>query len=180
MTGEARSPATPRPWRMAKMMEGAEQMRPEGMTPEQGAKWDALMAERNQPSRDNNGSWIIVGGDPGTESYTRVAATAFKGTAKRGQAYCAPDPVGFANAELIVAAVNAYDPEALARPLRLIQELRAENARLREALALYLACPLCGALPSQRCMDYGALRLVVPAHPSRLAAADSAALAGTP
>jgi hypothetical protein len=126
------SKATPRPWRIAKMMEGAEQMRPEGMTAEQAAKWDALMAERNQPSRDNDGSWIIVAGRAGTESYTRAAAAAFKGTAKRGQTYCAPDPEGFANADLLVAAVNAYDPEAVAR-------LTAENERLRATVRRIVA-----------------------------------------
>lgn len=51
--------------------------------------------------RENDGSWIIT-----DENGERIAAVQFKGKAKRGQTWCAPDPEGQSNAKLIVQSVN--------------------------------------------------------------------------
>jgi hypothetical protein len=53
--------------------------------------------------RENNGDWIISDADG-----ERIASVAFKGKARRGETWNAPDPVGQATAELIVKAVNEY------------------------------------------------------------------------
>lgn len=53
--------------------------------------------------RENDGSWVIQG-----STGARVATVQFKGKAKRGERWNAPDPEGQANAELIVVAVNEY------------------------------------------------------------------------
>ena len=72
----------------------------------------------NCVGRDNDGAWIIVGSDG-----NRVAVASFKGTAKRGNAWNAPDPEGQANAQLIAAAPEMYEAletalEALHHTLR--------------------------------------------------------------
>jgi hypothetical protein len=53
--------------------------------------------------RENDGSWIIKDADG-----NGIITVRFRGTAKRGQAWNAPDPEGMATARLIVAAVNSY------------------------------------------------------------------------
>lgn len=53
--------------------------------------------------RTNDGSWAVGWkGDDGDGG--RIALVDFKGKAKRGEAYCAPDPEGQANARLIASA----------------------------------------------------------------------------
>lgn len=48
--------------------------------------------------RENSGDWIIGNGD------VRVGTATFKGRAKRGEGYNAPDPEGMANAKLFAAS----------------------------------------------------------------------------
>jgi hypothetical protein len=53
--------------------------------------------------RENNGSWTV------TDEYgSPVARICFRGKAKRGEAWNAPDPEGQANAGFIVKAVNNH------------------------------------------------------------------------
>ena len=54
--------------------------------------------------RDNNGDWII-----GDSEGNRFCVVAFQGTAKRGEKWNAPDPLGMERARLIVRAVNNFD-----------------------------------------------------------------------
>jgi len=71
----------------------------------------ALTGERLEEhegyARDNNGDWIVTFRNE--DDSGRIAAVSFKGTAKRGQAYGAPDPEGMANAHLIAAAPDMFE-----------------------------------------------------------------------
>ena len=72
---------------------------------EQSAKLTGKsLAEHEGFFRDNDGAWAIVGPDESG----RVAVATFKGKAKRGAAWNAPDPEGQANARLIAAAPELY------------------------------------------------------------------------
>jgi len=53
--------------------------------------------DHNKYMRENNGDWIIVKAD----GSGRIGTATFRGKAKRGQAWQAPDPEGLANARLI-------------------------------------------------------------------------------
>lgn len=66
------------------------------------------LAEHEGYYRDNNGDWIVTFADPDDEIGGRVAAVTFKGKAKRGETYRAPDPIGMARARLIAAAPELY------------------------------------------------------------------------
>lgn len=72
------------------------------------------LAEHEGYYRANNGNWIVVCRDPDGESGGPVCEVTFRGTAKRGQAYGAPDPVGMARARLIAAAPDLYKALAIA------------------------------------------------------------------
>jgi hypothetical protein len=65
--------------------------------------------------RDNDGSWAVTDAEG-----NQVARVTFKGKAKRGQGYCAPDPEGMANARLIAAAPDLL--EACRKALNLCDE----------------------------------------------------------
>lgn len=95
---------TPGPWRVAFNGDGEFMKAPEGLTAEQAARWDALVAERNKPLRDNDGSFRISS-DAGPIGTAVLRAS----DVKRTQRYNAEDPEGFANARLLAAA-----PELLA------------------------------------------------------------------
>lgn len=56
----------------------------------------------DEPMRENNGAHIVLSGQD--EDTRQVAVVTFRGNAKRGQTYSAPDPEGLANAKLIAAA----------------------------------------------------------------------------
>ncbi len=62
--------------------------------------------------RTNGGDWIVSRVDDDGETGGQICEVAFRGKAKRGEAYKAPDPEGMANAHLIAAAPELY--EALA------------------------------------------------------------------
>lgn len=67
------------------------------------------LAEHEGYYRDNNGDWIVGFSNEGADEDDmdiggRIAAVSFKGSAKRGQTWNAPDPEGQANARLIAAA----------------------------------------------------------------------------
>lgn len=90
------------------------------------------LAEHEGFFRTNGGDWS-VGTDEGP-----VAQAIFKGKAKRGQAWCAPDPEGQANARLIAAAPD------MAEMLKSELETQCCVCRLN---------PLVGApVPCQTCM----------------------------
>lgn len=55
--------------------------------------------------RENNGDWILMIGDGDSER--RFGTVSFQGKAKRGQAWCAPDPAGLAAARLICDLWNS-------------------------------------------------------------------------
>lgn len=97
MTGDAGTKWTPGPWKFEPM--GA-------YTDDAFMEFERLTGktkpEHEKYFRDNNGDWAI-GFDGG-----RVATATFRGTAKRGQGYNAPDPEGMANARLISAAPELY------------------------------------------------------------------------
>jgi hypothetical protein len=62
--------------------------------------------------RTNSGAWIVTANETDEDGYQvggPVAEVTFKGTAKRGEAYKAPDPVGQANARLIAAAPDMFE-----------------------------------------------------------------------
>lgn len=114
---------TPGPWQFERMDSAVEFA---------ALKGEAL-EEHEGYFRDNNGDWIVTWKDPDPEGYGgRIAAVSFKGSAKRGQAYGAPDPEGMANARLIATA-----PE-------LLSELAATALALDEAAALLFAKGLQG------------------------------------
>jgi hypothetical protein len=54
--------------------------------------------------RENNGDWIIC-----TEDGVGIIRVAFQGTAKRGEGYKSPDPVGQAMANRIIDLWNAAE-----------------------------------------------------------------------
>ena len=60
--------------------------------------------------RDNNGDWILMIGEG--DNKRRFGAVSFQGKAKRGQAYNAPDPEGFAAAQLVCRMWNDRATEA--------------------------------------------------------------------
>lgn len=75
------------------------------------------LAEHDGFYRDNNGDWVVGGGDG------RIAAVRFQGKAKRGEAYNAPDPEGMANGRLISAAPDML--EALKKTLETVEWMRS-------------------------------------------------------
>ena len=83
---------TKRPWKFERRPEYVERAR--------------LLGQELQPHegyfRDNDGSWIIL-----DATGERVCTVAFKGKAKRSEAWKAPDTEGQAIAEFIVNVVNA-------------------------------------------------------------------------
>jgi hypothetical protein len=84
---------TKTPWKFERMPEYEERVR----------MLNRPLADHEGYFRDNDGSWIIQDSEG-----NRIAAAIFKGKAKRGEAWNAPDPDGKSNVELIVRAVNAY------------------------------------------------------------------------
>lgn len=71
---------TPGPWRFARM-EDAEKL---------AVLQHRDLAEHEGYFRENNGDWIV--GYKNEHGQGRIAGVSFKGTAKRGQGYMAPDP----------------------------------------------------------------------------------------
>lgn len=92
------------PWRVARMFEGPVEEAPKSMSPEQRAKWDALMAAQNRFARENSGAFIIMSGDERADNNQRIGTADLQVRAKRGQAYSTEDPEALANARLIAAA----------------------------------------------------------------------------
>jgi hypothetical protein len=84
---------TATPWKFERMPEYEERAKLLGKP----------LADHEGYFRDNDGSWVIQDNEG-----NRIASVTFKGKAKRGETWNAPDPEGQANAELIVKAVNAY------------------------------------------------------------------------
>lgn len=78
------------------------------------------LAEHDGYYRANNGNWIVTSLDADGERDGPVCEVSFRGTAKRGEAYKAPDPLGMARARLITTAPALYralrDMVALAEP----------------------------------------------------------------
>ena len=89
---------TPGPWAFDRMESAVEFAALKGET----------LAEHEGYYRDNNGDWIITKRDADEEFGGRIATATFKGKAKRGETYKAPDPIGQANARLIASAPKLY------------------------------------------------------------------------
>lgn len=66
------------------------------------------LQEHEGYARANDGSWFVTWGREDEDS-GRICQVDFKGTAKRGQAWREPDPIGMANARLIAAAPELYE-----------------------------------------------------------------------
>src|SRR5687768_12240135 len=77
---------TPGPWRFERM-ESAEEF---------AALKGETLEEHEGYYRDNNGDWIVTFRDPEDDMGGRIAAVSFKGKAKRGETWRAPDPIGMA------------------------------------------------------------------------------------
>ncbi len=60
--------------------------------------------EHEQYARGNDGSWGVFTSPDDAGEFHKIADACFRGKAKRGEAYRAPDPEGFANARLIAKA----------------------------------------------------------------------------
>jgi hypothetical protein len=61
--------------------------------------------------RTNSGAWIVTASETDEDGYQvggPIAEVMFKGKAKRGEAYKAPDPEGQANARLIAESPELY------------------------------------------------------------------------
>lgn len=97
---------TPTPWKFERL-DGVE---------EQYRILKKELLEHDGYFRHNDGSWVINS----AEGYP-IASVNFKGTAKRGQAWHAPDPEGQANARHIVLAVNCHD-----EPLEALYAIKIE------------------------------------------------------
>jgi hypothetical protein len=70
------------------------------------------LAEHEGFFRANSGAWIVTASQTDEDGYQvggPICEVTFKGTAKRGEAYRAPDPEGQANAALIAAAPELYE-----------------------------------------------------------------------
>ena len=85
----AKSQHTPGPWQFKRTEGFEEQMR---LLKRQYAEHDGYV-------RSNDGTWYILDSEG-----NQVAMATFKGEAKRGKGYAAPDPEGMQNARLIAAA----------------------------------------------------------------------------
>ena len=124
--GTARAPHTPGPWRVAEMPHF------DDLAKLRTLKGEPEPAEHERFFRYNDGGFAIS-----TENQN-VAQVTFKARAKRGQAYCAPDPVGLANARLIAAA-----PDLLAlceRALAFVDSMPdADNVSLTSDLRAAIA-----------------------------------------
>ena len=98
------------------------------------------LAEHEGYFRDNNGDWII------SSKEGRIASVSFQGKAKRGETYCAPDPIGKARAEYIVAAVNSHDAlrdalKALAKHAHIMNNRQHEGFSIEQSWkGLYQLC----------------------------------------
>jgi len=72
------------------------------------------LADHEGYYRTNDGGWIVsfkgkISANDDVDDGGQICVVAFKGTAKRGQAWNAPDPVGMAFARLIAAAPYLYE-----------------------------------------------------------------------
>jgi hypothetical protein len=120
---------TPGPWRFARL-EGSEEL--------------YRLQKREMPEhegyfRENSGDWVV--GFTSEHGQGRIAAVAFKGKAKRGQGWTAPDPEGMANARLIAAAPDLL--EALKATLPLLEYPR-------HIMGHGSSCPGCEAMKIQK------------------------------
>lgn len=93
---------TPGPWALNRM--------------DSAVEFAALKGETLEPHegyyRTNSGAWIVTASETDEDGYQvggPIAEVTFKGNAKRGEAYKAPDPEGQANAHLIAAAPELYE-----------------------------------------------------------------------
>jgi hypothetical protein len=87
--------------------------------------------------RTNSGAWIVTCTQTDEEGFqvgSPVCEVTFKGSAKRGEAYKAPDPEGQANARLIAAAPSLYaDAEFLCARIRELEgEMRDDDDLSRQ------------------------------------------------
>lgn len=88
---------TPGPWVFEQAESALELARLKGET----------LAEHEGYYRTNDGGWIVTYRSKDEDGYDvggQICVVSFKGSAKRGQTYNAPDPEGMATARLIAAA----------------------------------------------------------------------------
>ena len=93
------------------------------------------LPEHEGYSRENNGDWIVTADDKYGMG-VRVASAAFRGKAKRGSAWNAPDPEGQATARLISAAPELLEAlEELMLALKDVTLPTAVEGYVRAAIA---------------------------------------------
>jgi hypothetical protein len=100
MTSLSKQP-TAGPWSLNRMDSAVEFAALKGET----------LAEHEGYYRANSGAWIVTAVQTDEEGFQvggPICEVSFKGEAKRGEAYKAPDPEGQANARLIAAAPELY------------------------------------------------------------------------
>lgn len=123
---------TPGPWKFERGESAIELARLKGET----------LAEHEGYFRGNSGSWIVTFSATDTDDEGefevggQICEVAFKGQAKRGEAYKAPDPEGQANARLISAAPELYEAlDALLPCVGSPVPLKDTAERVRNAVA---------------------------------------------
>ena len=98
------------------------------------------IADHEGYPRDNDGAWILT-----DESGNRAVTVAFRGKAKRGQAWNSPDPEGQAMANRIVESFNQYESlrEALWRAVGALEKIEACGSIRVAEITAEAALPAC-------------------------------------